>query len=62
MAEDKERVCLLCGKRLLDKKVPVCLRCAITARNTTGKTVAELSTIIFSIKQGMNFLDSNKKI
>lgn len=45
-SEEKKRVCLGCKKQLLDEKLPFCLRCRLSGRNTAanvGEIVAGLA-------------------
>lgn len=35
--KNEDRRCLTCGKKLLDEKLPICLRCRLQGRNTTAK-------------------------
>ena len=42
MEEVKERKCIICGKTLLDEKLPICLRCRLEGRNLVGKGSALL--------------------
>lgn len=47
--ETKERKCISCGKKLLDEKLPLCLRCRLEGRNTTAKVVEAVGTIAVAV-------------
>jgi hypothetical protein len=44
--ENKERACIACGKKLLDEKIPICLRCKLKGRNTVAKTTEIVGGIV----------------
>ena len=47
--EAKERKCISCGKKLLDEKLPLCLRCKLEGRNTTVKVAEVVGTIVLAV-------------
>lgn len=59
--EMKIRRCLFCKKKLLDEKVPICLRCKLSGRNKVGKGGAILTTTALTYFQIRNAVDSNSK-
>ena len=56
----KERRCLACGKRLIDEKIPICLRCKLEGRNTAGR-IGEVAGVIALAVGGSTALINNSK-
>ena len=58
--EVKERKCKTCGKRLIDEKLPICLRCRLKGRNNAGK-VGEIAVgTVLAIAGGKALIDQNQ--
>ena len=57
--EEKIRRCRLCGKRLLDEKIPICRRCIIKSRNVAGQFVGALGGMALTVLSGKALLDNN---
>ena len=58
--EVKERKCKTCGKRLIDEKLPICLRCRLKGRNTAGR-VGEIAVgTVLAIASGKALIDQNQ--
>jgi len=58
--EEKERRCLTCKKRLLDEKIPICLRCRLRGRNYSGKGVEIVGGIATVAVSGKAVIDITK--
>ena len=58
--EEKERRCLTCKKRLLDEKIPICLRCRLRGRNYSGKGVEIVGSIAAVAVSGKAVIDNTK--
>lgn len=58
--EEKERRCLTCKKRLLDEKIPICLRCRLRGRNYSGKGVEIVGSIVAVAVSGKAVIDNTK--
>ncbi len=56
--ENKDRKCISCDKKLLDEKLPICLRCRLKGRNTTVKVVEVVGTMIVAVG-GANAIKNN---
>lgn len=59
--EEKEKRCLFCGKKLIDEKLPVCLRCKLKGRNyveAAGEIVVGVAVTVGGVKA---LLDNSKK-
>lgn len=59
--ERKEKHCLVCGKRLIDEKIPICLRCKLAVRDTAGKVTELAGGIVIAVGGGKALMDNNKK-
>ena len=58
--EVKERKCKTCGKRLIDEKLPICLRCRLKGRNTAGR-VSEIAVgTVLAVAGGKALIDQNQ--
>lgn len=57
--EVKERKCKTCGKRLIDEKIPICLRCRLTGRNNVGK-VSGIVGMVLAVTGGKALIDQNQ--
>lgn len=60
-SENKEKRCLFCGKRLIDEKIPICLRCKLAGRDTAGKVTEIVGGIALVAGGGKALMDNNKK-
>jgi len=58
--EEKERCCLTCRKRLLDEKLPICLRCRLRGRNYSGKGVEIVGGVVVAIVSCKAVIDNTK--
>ena len=47
--ERKEKHCLVCGKRLIDEKIPICLRCKLEGRDIAGKVTEVVGGIAIAV-------------
>ena len=52
--EIKERRCKSCGKKLIDEKIPFCLRCTLNGRDKTKKILGITGTVTFLGRAGMS--------
>lgn len=59
--ERKEKHCLVCGKRLIDEKIPICLRCKLERRDIAGKVTEVVGGIAIAVGGGKALMDNNKK-
>ena len=60
MAEEvKERKCKKCGKKLLDEKLPICLRCRLKGRNKFGRVGEGAAGLALLIGSGKALYDHN---
>lgn len=58
--EVKERKCKTCGKRLIDEKLPICLRCRLKGRNTAGR-VGEIAVgTVLAVAGGKALIDQSQ--
>lgn len=57
--ENKERRCKLCGKLLLDERIPFCRRCFLEGRNKVGKVGSAVGGTVMAIL-GVAALSNNK--
>lgn len=57
--EVKERKCKTCGKRLLDEKLPICLRCRLNGRNVVGRVGEGAVGLALLIGSGKALYDHN---
>lgn len=57
--ETKERKCISCGKKMLDEKLPFCLRCRLEGRNTTVKVGEIVGTIVLAAGGAKAIKDNN---
>lgn len=58
--ESKEKHCLFCGKRLIDEKIPICLRCKLSGRDTAGKVTEVVGGIVIAVGGGKALMDNSK--
>lgn len=58
--EEKEKRCLFCGKRLIDEKIPICLRCKLKGRDTAGEVTGVIGGLAVIIGGGKALLDNSK--
>ncbi|SEP84163.1 hypothetical protein SAMN02910289_00649 [Lachnospiraceae bacterium RM5] len=56
MAKDNS-CCKICGKRLIDEKIPVCSRCKLEIRNKGGKITAFVGGIGIAAVNAYNLLN-----
>lgn len=47
--ETKKRKCIFCDKKLLDEKLPLCLRCRLEGRNATAKCVEVAGAVAVAV-------------
>lgn len=59
--EEREKRCLFCGKKLIDEKLPVCLRCKLKGRNTAGNVTKVVAGVAVAISSGKTLVDNSKK-
>lgn len=62
--EEKVRKCKACGKQLLDEKLPFCLRCRLSGRNTAGhvgEVVVGLAIAAGGVAAAANNQNNNPK-
>lgn len=59
--EEKEKRCLFCGKKLIDEKFLVCLRCKLKGRNYVGSAGEIVAGIAVTVGGVTALLDSSKK-
>jgi len=59
--DEKEKRCLFCGKRLIDEKIPVCLRCKLKGRNNAGRVGEIAIGVAVTIGGGKALIDNSKK-
>lgn len=57
--ENKERRCKLCGKLLLDERIPFCRRCFLEGRNKVSKVCSAVGGTVIAIL-GVAALSNNK--
>lgn len=57
--ETKERKCIFCGKKLLDERLPLCLRCRLEGRNTVVKVGKTAGTIVLAVGGAQVIKDNN---
>lgn len=57
--ETKERKCVFCGKKMLNERIPLCLRCRLEGRNTAVKVGETVGTIILAVGGAQAIKDSN---
>lgn len=55
--EGKEKRCVICGKKLMDEKIPVCLRCKLKGR----KVFAGVAGVAIVISKTKAAVDNSKK-
>lgn len=58
--EVKERKCKTCGKRLIDEKLPICLRCRLKGRNTAGRVCEIAVGTVLAVAGGKALIDQNQ--
>lgn len=58
--EVKERKCKTCGKRLIDEKLPICLRCRLKGRNTAVRVGEIVVGTVFAVAGGKALIDQNQ--
>lgn len=59
--EEKEKRCLFCGKKLIDEKIPVCLRCKLKGRNNAGRAGEIAVGVVATIGGSKALIDNSKK-
>ena len=58
--QEKEECCLVCGKQLIDEKIPLCLRCKLEGRDK-AKAIGEIvGGMGLAILGGVALVDSSK--
>ncbi len=58
--EIKERKCMTCGKKLLDEKLPFCLRCRLKGRNNVGRAGEVVGGAFLLFAGGKALVDQNQ--
>lgn len=56
----REKKCLFCGKRLIDEKIPVCLRCKLEGRDIASKVTEVAVGAVLMVGGGKALIDKNK--
>ncbi|SCY77127.1 hypothetical protein SAMN02910292_02859 [Lachnospiraceae bacterium XBB2008] len=59
--EIKDRRCKTCGKKLIDEKLPICLRCRLKGRNFMGNLTEAGAGIVLLIAGGKALADQNER-
>jgi len=59
MSDNKERRCKICGKLLLDEKIPICRRCQLKSRNIARDTVGSVSGLVVAVVFANRLTDNN---
>lgn len=60
MSDIKEKRCIFCGKRIIDEKIPICLRCKLEGRNTVGRVGEMAGVVALAIKGGVELMNNSK--
>lgn len=57
--EEKERRCKLCGKLLLDEKLPFCKRCVLEGRNKVGQVGGIIGGLAMTVHSAVALVNNN---
>lgn len=55
--EDNERRCKICGKLLLNERLPICRRCVLQGRNQTTKIGGTVGGLFLAFVSGRALAD-----
>ncbi len=61
-ANEKEKKCIVCKKKLIDEKIPICLRCKLSGKkkaSNIGKKVAGIGAGVVAVATIIGNIQNN---